>query len=244
VKVRICFSKTDAGRFLSHLDVARSIERALRRAKAPLAFSEGFNPHPKISFASALAVGTSGLREYLDVELSSRVSMSVFSSAVGNAFPPALAFVAAEEIMQASKSLSAIINLAVYTIVVTIPEGAEGSVIAGIEAVLASTELWRRKVEKPGKKAVPAKEVRGLIKRLELVSRGSIDQIDAAHLNGQPAKSVIEMELYLRPEGQLRPQELLEMVCEAGSLTYVPPFEICRSALLIEQSGKVFAPMG
>ena len=48
MKLRICYAKTEEGRFLSHLDLARTMERVLRRAEVPLAFSEGFNPHPKI----------------------------------------------------------------------------------------------------------------------------------------------------------------------------------------------------
>jgi len=254
MKVRICFSKTEAGRYLSHLDLARAMERGLRRAKAPLAFSEGYNPHPKIAFASALAVGTTGRREYADVELASRVNIRSFSGLLEAALPPAIAFVAAEEVGVGSRSLSAVINLAIYRIVVQIRDEDEAKAAAGIAGLLAAGELWRKPKEKPGKKPVPAKEVRGLVRRIEVIGTGEYDVSDAGETAGDGMSSderpgagyralTIEMELGMTAEGQLRPQELWEMIGEAGGVKAYPPATICRTALLIQQDGKVFGPM-
>ena len=63
------YHKTESARYISHLDVQRTLQRAFRRAKLPLRFSEGFNPHPELSFASALATGTTSDAEWFDVEL-------------------------------------------------------------------------------------------------------------------------------------------------------------------------------
>jgi len=68
-KVRIRFSKLGKIRFTSHRDVARIWERALRRAALPVAYTEGFSPHPKLSFGLALSTGHESLGEYLDVDL-------------------------------------------------------------------------------------------------------------------------------------------------------------------------------
>lgn len=65
--VRIRFSKLGKVRFTSHRDVARMWERALRRATVPVAYTEGFSPHPKLSFGLALSTGHESLGEYLDV---------------------------------------------------------------------------------------------------------------------------------------------------------------------------------
>ncbi len=246
MKIRICYGKTDRGSYLSHLDLARTMERSLRRAKAPLAFSEGFNPHPKLSFASALAVGTTGCREYLDVELAARVNVKALSQALEKALPPALAFVAAEEIRENSKSLSAIVNLAIYRIKVAVKPEDEEKVALGIEKVLAAPELWRKPKEKPGKKPTPAKEVRGLIRQISVLEP---QPAGAAAGNGTdnaggPEKNVeLEMVLRLSAEGQLRPQELWEMIAAAGDFEALTPLAVCRRALLIEQGGKRFAPM-
>lgn len=71
IRLRAEFSKTGELKYLSHLEMIRLIERALRRAKIPLAYTEGFHPSPKISFCPALPVGIEGLREYFDMVVSS-----------------------------------------------------------------------------------------------------------------------------------------------------------------------------
>ncbi|HOG82926.1 MAG TPA: TIGR03960 family B12-binding radical SAM protein, partial [Smithellaceae bacterium] len=64
---RLNFAKTGRARFLSHLELAMSLTRALRRSSLSLSYSEGFHPHPKISFATATSVGMASLEEYMDV---------------------------------------------------------------------------------------------------------------------------------------------------------------------------------
>ena len=64
---RLSFAKTGRARFLSHLELAMALTRALRRSSLSLAYSAGFHPHPKISFATATSVGMASLQEYLDV---------------------------------------------------------------------------------------------------------------------------------------------------------------------------------
>ena len=67
--VRIAFSKTGGIKFISHLDLNRTFRKIIIRAALPLAYSEGFNPHPKITFSSSLSLGVESLREYVDVKL-------------------------------------------------------------------------------------------------------------------------------------------------------------------------------
>ncbi len=68
-KYVVRYAKRGDAKFISHLDFLRSIQRAMRRAGLPLKFSEGFNPHPCLSFAQPLGVGTTGERELFEVEL-------------------------------------------------------------------------------------------------------------------------------------------------------------------------------
>ena len=68
---RVRFTKTGRLRFLSHHDLQRLFERALRRTDLPLRFSEGFNPHPLIAFPTALGLGIESLDEIMEFELSS-----------------------------------------------------------------------------------------------------------------------------------------------------------------------------
>lgn len=68
-RYRIVYEKRGRVRFLSHIDTLNVIQRALRRSGLPIAFSEGFHPHPRFSAGPSLAVGMEGLREFFDVEL-------------------------------------------------------------------------------------------------------------------------------------------------------------------------------
>jgi radical SAM-linked protein len=68
-RYRIRFRKDGDLRFISHRDLVRTLERWFRRAKLPLAMSQGFHPKPKMSFPAALAVGMIGANELMDVEL-------------------------------------------------------------------------------------------------------------------------------------------------------------------------------
>jgi radical SAM-linked protein len=69
MRIRIRYRKVGKVRFLSHRDLARVLERGVRRAGLPVAYSEGFNPHPKLHFGLAISVGHESLAEYLDVDL-------------------------------------------------------------------------------------------------------------------------------------------------------------------------------
>ncbi len=69
MKIRIKFSKTDNMRFVGHLDFMRYFQKALRRAGIPLRYSEGYHPHPILSFALPLGIGLTSEGEYLDIEV-------------------------------------------------------------------------------------------------------------------------------------------------------------------------------
>ena len=112
-KMRLAVTKNVATQYVGHLDFGRSLERALRRAKLPVALSEGFNPHMKISFGPALGVGVASRAEYVDVELSAPVDVSEFGARLTAQLPPGLTFVAARSI-QSSASLAAALNVADY----------------------------------------------------------------------------------------------------------------------------------
>lgn len=69
MRVRIRFSKTGKVRWTSHRDIARVWERVIRRTDLPIAYSQGFSPHPKLHFGLALSTGHESLAEYVDIDL-------------------------------------------------------------------------------------------------------------------------------------------------------------------------------
>uniref|UniRef100_UPI00384D476D TIGR03936 family radical SAM-associated protein n=1 Tax=Actinoalloteichus fjordicus TaxID=1612552 RepID=UPI00384D476D len=84
------FAKRDRLRFTSHRDVARSVERALRRAGVPMAYSQGFNPHPKVSWAGAAPTGAASEAEYVEFALAERVDPPILGRELNAALPPGL----------------------------------------------------------------------------------------------------------------------------------------------------------
>ena len=67
--IRVWFEKRARARYISHLDLMRAISRAVRRAALPIWYTEGFNPHPYLSFPLPLPLGQEGLREAMDLRL-------------------------------------------------------------------------------------------------------------------------------------------------------------------------------
>jgi len=86
-RLRLKFSRGEALKFLSHLDLMRLWERALRRAGLPLAYSEGFTPHPQIALAAPLSVGVTSQAELMDVVLSRWLPPQTFMAQVGEQLP-------------------------------------------------------------------------------------------------------------------------------------------------------------
>lgn len=89
-RLRIRYAKRGPMRFTSHRDFARAFERAVRRAGLPVAYSQGFTPHPKISYASAAPTGTASEAEYLEIALHAEVDPAQARAALDAALSPGL----------------------------------------------------------------------------------------------------------------------------------------------------------
>lgn len=96
-RLRVTFAKGEEVKYISHLDLMRLWERALRRAEVPLLHSQGYNPRPKISFAAPLAVGITGRMEIMDVMLERRSATQDFAKAVNSQLPSGITLVEVEE---------------------------------------------------------------------------------------------------------------------------------------------------
>lgn len=86
-KLRIRYAKRGRLRFSSTRDFARALERALRRAGVPMAFSAGFHPHPRISYANAAPTGVASEAEYFEISLADRVDPTALRDALDAALP-------------------------------------------------------------------------------------------------------------------------------------------------------------
>ena len=89
-RLRVRYAKRGRARFTSHRDFGRAFERALRRAGVPMAYSSGFTPHPRISYANASPTGAASEAEYLEIGLSAACDPARVRDALDAALPPGL----------------------------------------------------------------------------------------------------------------------------------------------------------
>jgi len=155
---RVRFTKTGKMRFLSHHDLMRLFERALRRTGLPLRMTEGYNPHPVIAFPTALGLGIESLDEILEFELTSWTSPKGIEKQLGEQLPEGVTIAAAEAFDRKQRSF---VNFVEYE--AECPGQGEGAADR-IRAFLALKECPVERVSDKGSKTV---EIRQYVMALE-----------------------------------------------------------------------------
>jgi radical SAM-linked protein len=122
-RMRVTFARGEPLRYISHLDLMRFWERALRRAGLQVAYTEGFSPHPQISLGAPLPVGTTGEAELMDVFLAEPVEPQEFVERLRRQCPSGVSVVAAEEVPLTLPSLQSQLRAATYW--ASLPEGTD-----------------------------------------------------------------------------------------------------------------------
>ncbi len=142
-RVRFTFRKVGDSRFLSHRQVMDALERALRAAALPVRFTQGFNPHIRLSMAPALSLGHETLAEPFDVECSAPIR-ATHIAAVNQRLPEGLEITGHQELLPGAPSLGKVIARARYQVAaseeVSWPESADGLP----EEVAAGVFFWER----------------------------------------------------------------------------------------------------
>lgn len=116
IKVRIKFSKHGALKFIGHLDIMRYFQKAFRRSGIDIAYTEGFSPHPVMSFAAPLGVGLESDGEYLDVELNTPENMEEVKYKLNEQMAEGMEVLSAVVLPEKSKSAMASVAAAGYYI--------------------------------------------------------------------------------------------------------------------------------
>lgn len=143
---RVRFSKTGKLRFLSHHDLMRLFERALRRSGLPLRMTEGYNPHPILSFPTALGLGIESLDEVLEFELSAWTAPAKIEAALAAQLPDGVKVVKIEAFARRDRSAVEFVEYEAR-----LPAGVNPA--GGAKAFLAKPEVWiERKSDKGSKK--------------------------------------------------------------------------------------------
>lgn len=142
-RLRVTFGRGEAIKYISHLDLMRLWERALRRAEIPLAYSEGFTPHPHLCLAAPLPVGVTSEGELLDVYLERQWPMAAFFKKLNPQLPPGIGLGRVEEVSLWQPSLQSLVRAAEYRVEVETERKPE-AVLDAVRALLATSELpWQ-----------------------------------------------------------------------------------------------------
>jgi len=147
-RIRLHFQKTGAISLLSHLEMLTLFTRAVGRAQIPIKFSQGFHPHPKFSFATALSVGVVSWAEYFDMEIDAGFGAEMVKERLNAILPEGVLILEASAIPPGSPSLAVIIDRVSYR--VTLPESIRLDLPALVDAFLAR-ETFPLRREKKGK---------------------------------------------------------------------------------------------
>lgn len=188
-RVRLTFNRDEDAKFTSHLDLARLWERAARRARLPIAYSRGFTPHARISFAAPLAVGLTAVGDLVDLFLAEPLAPETVRERLGAQMPRGLVLTAAAAIDPSAPSLQASICAAAYEAWF---EDSVPGLAQAVEALLACESVpFQRRREKKTK----AVDLRPYVEALVALEDGG--------------RSGLAMRLRLDTTGSVRPDEVL-----------------------------------
>lgn len=208
-RLRAVFARGPEIKYITHLDLMRFWERALRRAGIEVAYSEGFSPHPQLSLAAPLPVGVLSSAELMDVFLARRVEPRDFLRELSRQLPPGLRLLTVEELSLTLPSIQSELRAAEYRVLLATGSNV-GEVELRLRELLASESLpWQHVREKD----VRSYDLRPLIHDLALVQ--------------QPQGPTLLMRLQADNEATGRPDQVV------AALGLPPPAQIERTRLLL-----------
>lgn len=219
MKIRIKFAKRGNMKFIGHLDIMRYFQKAIRRAGIDIAYSEGFSPHQKMSFAAPLGVGLTSEGEYMDIEVHSAVSGLEMTRALNAVMVEGMEVLSCRALPEGAGNAMSLVAAADYS--VCFREGCEPEQpTAFLEDFLAFTGQPEIMVTKKTKKGERTLDLKPLIYAASLegknilltLSTGSADNI----------KPELLLEAFCQSCGQQLPEfafqvTRLEVYADAGS---------------------------
>jgi len=212
-RIRVRFSRGEELKFISHLDIMRLWQRALHRAGIPLAYTEGFSPHPRISLAAPLAVGVTSQSELMDVFCSKWVSPHSFTAAVSQQLPPGIEISQVHMVAPTLPSLQSQVSHAEYE-AETETDKDQAAIKAALASILSLEELpWHHQRDTGTRNY----DLRSLIDDLWLVE-------------WRRGHCTIGMKLRCDSGGSGRPEQV------AAALNLSQPTSIRRTKLILKTS--------
>jgi radical SAM-linked protein len=202
-RLRVRYAKRGRLRFTSHRDFSRAFERALVRARIPMAYSSGFNPHPRISYAGASPTGAASEAEYLEIGLAQTVDPDWLAEELDQALPDGLDVV--EVVEAVPGSLADRLQVSRWRIDLTVPED---QVTTAVEAFLGRSSVT---VERMTKKGLRSFDSRAAVYALEVARAGSGDDTE----DGTGSRLTVVLR---HTVPAVRPDDVLAGLREVGGL--------------------------
>lgn len=144
-RLRVRYAKRGRMRFTSHRDFSRAFERAVFRARLPVAYSSGFNPHPRISYAGAAPTGAASEEEYLEIALAKIVNPAAVREQLDEVMPSGLDIV--DVLESTGGALAEVLTASRWVIDIDVPRAIA---VAAAEAFLAADAIVVQRMTKRG----------------------------------------------------------------------------------------------
>lgn len=236
--IRSRFYKKGDMVFISHLDLIRVFERAVRRAEIPVSYTQGFNPRPIMAFATALGVGVASEGEYIDIQVSEKIDADLFTEKLNNVLPEGLKIIKSIGISKKEKSLMSIISSSTYLVKFKTKnnfskEQMEESLknFLAFDSIIDLKEKKKKTHQKNKRPEFREVNIRPLIKEITLFSV-------------EGSEVIFKMHLAAGSEGNLKPEivvgkfaELMKIAIEEDEI------RIQRLDLLKKEDGKYMTPL-
>lgn len=206
-RVRVTFAKEGPLRWVAHLDLMRTWERAIRRAALPLSYSQGFSPHAKIALAAPLPVGVEGTHELIDIWFDDDLSLDEVAKRLGAAMPPGLSISAVEQVPEELPSMQSALLAARYEVRFGAGAVDRATIETSVERLLGLDELdWE---EQRGQK-VRRYDLRATVLELGVREQDDGGTVLEMYLSleqgrtGRPAQVLRALEVEVEPESVTR----------------------------------------
>jgi len=232
-RLRVRFAKRGRLRFASHRDFQRAFERALRRAGVPVAYSAGFSPHPKVSYAGAAPTGAASEAEYLEFAVTQLCDTERLRAALDTSLPTGLDVL---EVVEArTPGFAERIDGSVWEVVLPgVPEDAARRAVA---AFLARDAVYVERLTKSGARTLDARSA---------VVRFGVDRRPEARVIPDIGEDCAILEMVVRHmTPAVRPDDVVAGLCQVASFVPPAPPMVTRLAQgpLDERTGKVADPL-
>ncbi|GAB1540077.1 TIGR03960 family B12-binding radical SAM protein [Scytonema sp. NUACC21] len=232
---RVWFGKLGDMALVSHLDLLRLFDRALRRAGLPISFTGGFHPHPRISIASALPLGATSSGEIVDFDLTEPVEMESFQQRLAAVLPSNIPLYRLEQLDLKAPASAQVLEAAEYLLAVAYSGGAATPVEwqSWIETIKAKDEIWWEHTTKSGKSQ--RVNLRDRLKELEVVEPSSLSLtpvVECFERQGESAVILGYTGSYRQDGTVLRPEQILSILEQVANAEFYL-LHIHRSRLVL-----------